>query len=115
MPYIDIQVVSLKPHRLHPSVLFVFLGVEWIKILHRFYTHFKIHASECDTENVSRYFFVKDKFSPCINSFTYLVKQNESFKLELDSRNEEVILIISHDLEGVEAGQSEPENTVKRK
>mgnify|MGYP006908675074 CR=1 FL=1 len=66
---------------------------------------------------------MKDKFSPYINPFTDLVKQHESFKLELDSRNEEVIVIISHDLEGVEkappatvqAGKSEPVNTVKRK
>ena len=59
--------------------------------------------------------FVKDKLSPYINPCTDMVKQHESFKPELDSRNEEVILIISHDLEGVEAGQSEPENTVKSK
>ena len=57
-----------------------------------------------------------DKFSPYINPFTDLVKQNETFKLELDSRNEEVIVIISHDLEGVDkappatvqAGKSQP-------
>ena len=66
---------------------------------------------------------MKDKFSPYINPFTDLVKQHESFKLELDSRNEEVIVIISHDLEGVEkappatvqAGKYEPVNIVKRK
>ena len=66
---------------------------------------------------------MKNKFSPYINPFTDLVKQHEYFKLELDSRNEEVIVIISHDLEGVEkappetvqAGQSESVNTVKRK
>ena len=66
---------------------------------------------------------MKDKFSPYINPFTDLVKQHESFKLELDSRNEEVIVNISHDLEGVEkappatvqAGESEPVNTVKQK
>ena len=39
---------------------------------------------------------MKDKFSQYKNPFT------ESFELELDSRNEEVIVIISHDLEGVE-------------
>ena len=47
----------------------------------------------------------------------------ESFKLELDGRNEEVIVIISHDLEGVEkappetvqAGQSESVITLKKK
>ena len=66
---------------------------------------------------------MKDNFSPCINPFRDLVKQHESLKIELESRNEEVILIISHDLEGVEkappatvqAGKSEPVNTVKRK
>ena len=66
---------------------------------------------------------MKDKLSPYINPFTDMVKQHESFKLELDSRNEEVIVIISHNLEGVEkappatvqTGKSEPLNTVKRK
>ena len=51
------------------------------------------------------------------------MKQQESVKLELDNRNEEVIVIISHDLEGVEkappatnqARKSEPVNAVKRK
>ena len=67
--------------------------------------------------------FVTDKFSPYINPFTDLVKQHESFKLELDSRNEEVIVIISYDLEGVEKApratvkpkKSEPVSAVKRK
>ena len=67
--------------------------------------------------------FVKEKFPPYINPFTDLVKQHEYFKLDLDSRNEEVIVIITHDLIGVEkappatvqAGKSEPLNTVKRK
>ena len=67
--------------------------------------------------------FGKNKFSPYINTFTDLVKQHEPLKLELDSRNENVIVIISHDLEGderappatVQAGKSEPVNTVKRK
>ena len=45
---------------------------------------------------------MKDKFSLYINPFTDLVKQYESLKLALDSRNEEVIVIISCDLEGVE-------------
>ena len=66
---------------------------------------------------------MKYKFSPYINPFTDLVKQHESFKLELDSRYEDLIVFISHDLEGVEkappatvqAGKSEPVNTVKRK
>ena len=66
---------------------------------------------------------MKDKFSQYINPFKELVKQQESFKLELDNRNEEVIVIISHDLEGVEkappatnqARKSEPVNAVKRK
>ena len=47
----------------------------------------------------------------------------ESLKHRLDSRNEEVIVIISHDLEDVEkaspetvqVGQSKSVNTVKRK
>ena len=57
--------------------------------------------------------FLKDKFSPYINPFTDMVKQHESLKPELDSRNEEVIVIISHDLEGVEKAppaQFKPEN-----
>ena len=66
---------------------------------------------------------MKKKFSPYISPFTDLVKEHEYSKLQLDSRNEEVIVIISHDLEGVEkappetvqAGQSESVNTVKRK
>ena len=61
---------------------------------------------------------MKDKFSPYINPFTDLVKQHESFKLELDSKNEEVVVIISYDLESVEkahpgtveAGQSDSED-----
>ena len=52
---------------------------------------------------------------PYRNPFTDMVKQQESFKLELHSKNYEVVVIISHDLEGVEtfqAGQSEPVNTI---
>ena len=66
--------------------------------------------------------FLKDKFSLYLNPFTDLVKQHKSFKLELDSWNEEVIVIISYDLEGVEkappatvqAGKSDPVNNVNR-
>ena len=66
---------------------------------------------------------MKETFSPCINLSRDLVKKHESFKLELDSRNGEMIVIISHDLEGfeaappatVQAGKSEPVNTVERK
>ena len=66
--------------------------------------------------------FLKNKFSPCINLFKDLVKQQASFKLELDSKNEEVVMIIPHDLEGVEkapsatvlSGQSEAVNSAKK-
>ena len=46
--------------------------------------------------------FVKVEFSPEKNPFTDLVKEQESFKLELYSNNKDVTVIISHDLEGVE-------------
>ena len=63
--------------------------------------------------------FVKDNFSLYLNPFTDLVKQHKSFKLELDSWNEGVIVIISYDLKvapsaTVQAGKSEPVNNVKR-